>query len=211
MVSLLTAVCRALREVSTGLVGCTRTVRCSRCIDSNYVTCSNPLGDTDRLGPRRAALGRGRRAPRPGPGAQGLRTLVLATRVLGEAEYAAWAEEHAAAAGSLDDREQRVAAVRVLGRVSSGAVATRRPPLRCLVLCRGRGRGRSVRRRRAAALNVAACRDGRSRCGPSRRGTAPLMSGARARTAARAASWGCGGARQSLQPKRSTLVNVGLG
>jgi len=38
---------------------------------------------------------------------------VLATRVLGEAEYAAWAEEHAAAAGSLDDREQRVAAVRI--------------------------------------------------------------------------------------------------
>jgi len=37
---------------------------------------------------------------------------VLATRVLGEAEYAAWAEEHAAAAGSLDDREQRVAAAR---------------------------------------------------------------------------------------------------
>ena len=43
---------------------------------------------------------------------QGLRTLVLASRVLPEDEYAAWALDYHEAAGSLDDREARIAAVR---------------------------------------------------------------------------------------------------
>ena len=43
---------------------------------------------------------------------QGLRTLVLASRVLPEEEYAAWALDYREAAGSLDDREARIAAVR---------------------------------------------------------------------------------------------------
>ncbi|KAK9839881.1 hypothetical protein WJX81_008363 [Elliptochloris bilobata] len=42
---------------------------------------------------------------------QGLRTLVLASRVLREAEYDAWHGEYREAAGSLDDREARIAAV----------------------------------------------------------------------------------------------------
>ena len=46
--------------------------------------------------------------------AQGLRTLVLASRVLPEDEYAAWALNYREAAGSLDDREARIAAVRSL-------------------------------------------------------------------------------------------------
>lgn len=41
---------------------------------------------------------------------QGLRTLVLATRVLTEAEWAAWNEGYQAAAASLDGREARIAA-----------------------------------------------------------------------------------------------------
>lgn len=42
---------------------------------------------------------------------QGLRTLVLASRVLSEAEYIAWDASYREAAGSLDDREARIAVV----------------------------------------------------------------------------------------------------
>ena len=41
---------------------------------------------------------------------QGLRTLVLATRILGEAEWAVWNEGYQEAAASLEGREERIAA-----------------------------------------------------------------------------------------------------
>jgi hypothetical protein len=44
--------------------------------------------------------------------AQGLRTLLLATRILGADEWAAWNARYQAAAGSLDAREQRIAQAR---------------------------------------------------------------------------------------------------
>jgi hypothetical protein len=44
--------------------------------------------------------------------AQGLRTLLLATRVLGADEWAAWNARYQAAAGSLEKREQRIAQAR---------------------------------------------------------------------------------------------------
>ena len=37
---------------------------------------------------------------------------MLASRVLDEGEYAAWAADHREAAGSLDDREARISVVR---------------------------------------------------------------------------------------------------
>ena len=41
---------------------------------------------------------------------QGLRTLVLGTRILGEDEYQEWNRKYDAAASSLDDREALIAA-----------------------------------------------------------------------------------------------------
>jgi magnesium-transporting ATPase (P-type) len=42
---------------------------------------------------------------------QGLRTLVLGSRVVGEAEWAAWNTRYQAAAASLEGREEAIAAV----------------------------------------------------------------------------------------------------
>lgn len=46
--------------------------------------------------------------------AQGLRTLMLATRVLGAQQWEAWNKVYQAAASSLDAREKKIAQVRCM-------------------------------------------------------------------------------------------------
>jgi len=114
--------------------------------------------------------------------AQGLRTLLLATRVLGADEWAAWNARYQAAAGSLEKREQRIAQAR--------RRATSRPVQQLLAAsCRP---GRRIRaacaaRTRRALRHMPGTSRGCARPLPPRRGGRPPVVSAFARTPSR--SW----------------------
>jgi cation transport ATPase len=65
----------------------------------------------ERAGCPRAAAEqmRSRRATAPGRWRQGLRTLAVATRLLGEDEYAEWDQRYQAAAAQLEGRDEALA------------------------------------------------------------------------------------------------------
>ncbi len=61
--------------------------------------------------------------------AQGLRTLMLATRVLGAQQWEAWNRLYQAAASSLDARDKKIAQVRRMAHECTALAFVRKLPL----------------------------------------------------------------------------------